>query len=59
MFFIFLDPLHGPIAQLAEHRLDKAGVSGSSPLGPTTILPTENRSFMVDVQVRLASFAGG
>ena len=24
----------GPIAQLVEHRLDKAGVSGSSPLGP-------------------------
>ena len=25
----------GPIAQLAEHRADNAGVSGSSPLGPT------------------------
>ena len=27
----------GPIAQLAEHRADNAGVSGSSPLGPTKI----------------------
>ena len=25
----------GPIAQLVEHRVDNAGVSGSSPLGPT------------------------
>ena len=27
----------GPIAQLVEHRVDNAGVSGSSPLGPTTV----------------------
>ncbi len=27
--------IYGPIAQLAEHRADNAGVSGSIPLGPT------------------------
>ena len=26
---------HGPIAQLAEHRADNAGVSGAIPLRPT------------------------
>ena len=30
-------PSFGPIAQLAEHRADNAGVSGSIPLGPTTL----------------------
>ena len=84
MFFL-LGSRHGPIAQLAEHRADNAGVSGSIPLGPTKfafvmwnagskfgearpprqnkVLAGEaahltNRSFMVDVQVRLASEAG-
>ena len=27
--------MNGPIAQLVEHSADNAGVSGSSPLGPT------------------------
>ena len=26
---------NGPIAQLAEHRADNAGVTGSIPVGPT------------------------
>ena len=33
----FFTQSFGPIAQLAEHRADNAGVSGSSPLGPTVL----------------------
>ena len=32
----------GPIAQLVEHRVDNAGVSGSSPLGPTSKVKYRN-----------------
>ena len=31
--------IRGPIAQLAEHRADNAGVSGAIPLRPTNFCP--------------------
>jgi hypothetical protein len=34
----------GPIAQLAEHRADNAGVTGAIPVRPTIILDCRGRS---------------
>ena len=42
----------GPIAQVVEHCADNAGVSGSSPDGPT-------RFFMVLLRGRKHGFLGG
>ena len=39
--------LQGPIAQLAEHRADNAGVSGSIPLGPTRWRMADSELLMV------------
>ena len=36
-FTVRVELFLGPIAHLAEHRADNAGVSGSSPLGPTRL----------------------
>ena len=38
-------PISGPIAQLAEHRADNAGVTGASPVRPTILLRSKLFSF--------------